>query len=74
MYMMSFFAIPRGVLKKLDYFRSSFFGKVTTKEGSIVLPSGAYYANLRNRGLRNPRFGAKEYCTSKQMVVQVANT
>ena len=25
MYMMSFFAIPRGVLKKLDYFRSMFF-------------------------------------------------
>jgi len=25
MYMMSFFAIPRGVLKKLDYFRSRFF-------------------------------------------------
>jgi hypothetical protein len=25
MYMMSFFGIPRGVLKKLDYFRSRFF-------------------------------------------------
>jgi hypothetical protein len=25
MYMMSFFVIPRGVLKKLDYFRSRFF-------------------------------------------------
>jgi hypothetical protein len=25
MYMMSFFAIPRGVLKKIDYFRSRFF-------------------------------------------------
>jgi uncharacterized membrane protein YobD (UPF0266 family) len=25
MYMMSFFAVPRGVLKKLDYFHSRFF-------------------------------------------------
>jgi hypothetical protein len=25
MFMMSFFEIPRGVLKKLDYFRSQFF-------------------------------------------------
>ena len=25
MFMMSFFEIPRGVLKKLDYFRSRFF-------------------------------------------------
>ena len=50
MYMMSFFAIPKGVLKKLDYFRSSFFfGKVTTKEGSIALPNGVYFVNLRNR-------------------------
>jgi hypothetical protein len=27
MYMISFFAIPRAVLKKLDYFRPSFFAK-----------------------------------------------
>ena len=27
MFMMSFFEIPRGVLKKLDYFRSRFFGR-----------------------------------------------
>jgi len=25
MFMMSFFEIPRGILKKLDYFRSRFF-------------------------------------------------
>jgi hypothetical protein len=50
-YMMSFFAVPKGVLKKLDYFISSFFfGKVTTKEGSIALSSGVYYVNLRTRG------------------------
>ena len=28
MFMMSFFEIPRGVLKKWDYFRSPFFGRV----------------------------------------------
>ena len=50
MFMMSFFAIPKGVLKKLDYFRSSFFfGKVTTKEGSIALPNGVYFVNLKEQ-------------------------
>jgi hypothetical protein len=32
MYMMSFFAIPRGVLKKLDYFRSRFFWQQEAKQ------------------------------------------
>jgi hypothetical protein len=51
MHMLSFVAISRGVLKKLDYFRFSFFfGKVTTKEVSIELPSGAYFVILRTRG------------------------
>jgi len=50
MYMMSFFAIPKEVLKKLDYFRSSFFFcKVTTKEGSIALPNGVYFVNLKEQ-------------------------
>jgi hypothetical protein len=31
LYMMSFFAIPRGVLKKLDYFRSRFFWQQEVK-------------------------------------------
>jgi chloramphenicol O-acetyltransferase len=51
--MMSFFSVPKEVLKKLDYFIPRFFfGKVTTKEGSITLPSGVYYVNLRTRGVR----------------------
>jgi hypothetical protein len=55
MYKMSFFAIPKGLSKKLDYFRSMFFfGKATTKEGSIALPSGVFYVNLKTRGVRNP--------------------
>jgi hypothetical protein len=28
MFMMSFFEVPRGVLKKIEYFRSKFFGKM----------------------------------------------
>jgi hypothetical protein len=28
MFMMSFFEVPKGVLKNLDHFRSRFFGKV----------------------------------------------
>jgi hypothetical protein len=32
MYMMSFFAISRGVLKKLDYFRSKFFWQQEEKK------------------------------------------
>jgi hypothetical protein len=30
MYMMSFFRIPKGVLEKLGYYRSRFFGNVMT--------------------------------------------
>jgi hypothetical protein len=29
MYMMSFFEVPKGILKKLDFYRSNFFGKGT---------------------------------------------
>ena len=35
MFMMSFFKIPRGVLKKLDYFRSWFFGRVMNTRKNI---------------------------------------
>jgi hypothetical protein len=34
--MMSFFAIPIGVLKRLDYFALGSFGIVMVKNGSIV--------------------------------------
>ena len=39
LYMMSFFAIPRVMLKKLDYFCLDFFGKEKTKRKSIAWPS-----------------------------------
>jgi hypothetical protein len=35
MSMLFFFEIPGGVLKKLDYFRSQFFGKTMNKRKNI---------------------------------------
>ena len=35
MFMMSFFEIPREVLKKLDYFRLRFFGRVMNTRKNI---------------------------------------
>jgi len=35
MFMMSFFKIPREVLKKLDYFRLRFFGRVMNTRKNI---------------------------------------
>jgi hypothetical protein len=40
MYLMSFFRIHKGVREKLDYYRSSFFGKATDIKRNIVLRSG----------------------------------
>lgn len=44
---------PVGVLNKLDYFRSIFFGEVITTEESVVLPSEAYYAKERRVGIHD---------------------
>jgi hypothetical protein len=38
--MMSFFEVPKGVLKNLDHFRTIFFGKVLLLNISIDLPNG----------------------------------
>jgi hypothetical protein len=35
MFIMSFFEVPRGVLKKSEYFRSRFFGKMMSTKGNI---------------------------------------
>jgi hypothetical protein len=37
MFMLSFFEIPKGVLEKIDYFRSRFFGKMIVKRINIDL-------------------------------------
>jgi hypothetical protein len=50
MYMMSFFSIPKGILKNLDYFRSRFFGQGDEhKKKNIILLSGVYSVNLRTK-------------------------
>jgi hypothetical protein len=50
MYMMSFFSMPRGVLKKLDFFRSRFFGKGTSIRKNIFLLGGTFLVYLKTRG------------------------
>jgi hypothetical protein len=47
MYMMSFFSLPKGVLKKLDYFRSRFFWQGMKTKGNIDLLNGTFCVNLR---------------------------
>jgi hypothetical protein len=42
MFMVSFFEIPRGVLQKLDYYRSCFSGSVRSTKRNIVLLSGVF--------------------------------
>jgi hypothetical protein len=43
MFMMSFFDVPKGVLKNLDHFRFRFFGKVLLLNINIDLPNGTSY-------------------------------
>jgi hypothetical protein len=47
MFMMSFFRIPKGVLKILDYYRSRFFGNVISTRRNIALQDGVFLTNLR---------------------------
>ena len=49
MYMMSFFEIPKGVRKKLDYFRSRFFWQSDENKENTVWQSEVFCANLRIR-------------------------
>jgi hypothetical protein len=50
MYMMSFFAIPRGVLKKLDYFRSRFFWKIDDPKRKYRLAKWSILCRPKNQG------------------------
>jgi hypothetical protein len=47
MFMMSFFEIPKGVIKNLDHYRSRFFGKDLHKNTGIDLPNGTSYVVRR---------------------------
>jgi hypothetical protein len=50
LYMVSFFLLPKGVLHKLDYYRSRFFGKGTARKRNIDWLNGMWYADLKIRG------------------------
>jgi len=47
--MMSFFEIPKGVLKNLDHFISRFFGKDLPKNINIGLLNGTSFVALKIR-------------------------
>jgi hypothetical protein len=55
MFMMSFFEIPRGVLEKIDYYRSWFFGKGRIIRKSIDSPSGVSSVNQGRWGFRGEK-------------------
>ena len=50
MYMMSFFAIPKGVLKKLDYFRSRFFWQSDEQKRKYRLAKWDILCQPKNQG------------------------
>jgi hypothetical protein len=47
--MMSFFEIPKEVLKNLDHFISRFFGKDLHRNINTDVPNGTSYVVLRNK-------------------------
>lgn len=50
MFMLSFFEVPKGVLERIDYFRSRFFWQGDNhKKKSIDLLDGISYVNQKNR-------------------------
>jgi hypothetical protein len=50
MLMLSFFEIPKGILEKIEYYRSQFFWQNDSKRKNIDSQSGAYFANQRIKG------------------------
>jgi len=47
---MSFFEIPKGVLKKLYYFRYRFYWQVMRAKENSILPNGISYASPKIKG------------------------
>jgi hypothetical protein len=47
--MISFFLLPKGVLHKLDYYHSRFFGKGTTRKINIDSLSGVLFVDPKIR-------------------------
>jgi hypothetical protein len=50
MFLMSFFKIPKGVVEKLDYYRSRFFWQCDEHKKNIDWLSGVFYVNRRVLG------------------------
>ena len=48
MFMISFFEISKGVLQKIDYYRSCSFGKEIITRKNIDLLDGILFANPKN--------------------------
>src|SRR6266540_1072823 len=51
MFILSFFEIPRVVLKRLDFYRSRFFGKARSIRGSIDLLNGVWFVLQKIKGV-----------------------
>jgi hypothetical protein len=49
MFMLSFFEVPKGVLEKIDYFKSTFFGKMIVKRRNTDSQNGVLCTNLRTK-------------------------
>jgi hypothetical protein len=51
MYMMSFFIIPKGVLKKLDFFRSRFFWQEDKNKSNYRLAKWNISTQTKDKGV-----------------------
>lgn len=49
MFMLSFFEVPKGVLEKIDYYRSRFFWQGDHHKKSIDLHVGIFFVNLKTK-------------------------
>jgi hypothetical protein len=50
MFMSSFFKVTKGVLEKIEYFRSIFFGKMIVKRKNINLQNGVLMCQPKDQG------------------------
>jgi hypothetical protein len=50
LYMLFFFLFPKGLLNRLDFFHSRFFGRAIVKRKNIDLLSGVSFAAQKTKG------------------------
>jgi hypothetical protein len=70
MFMPSFFEIPKGVLEKIDYFRSIFFWQNDSQKKKYMLTNGVWCVNPRTKGAWNSESGKPKPILIKQMAFQ----